>query len=176
MKNLPIRPFGARELQHLARQHPRGLSADEIIRILGVHRMEVSLPTFRKYVQLGLLPVSRRIGDRGKHQGSYGLYPVSVLRLFLRIRHMAQTTSLTLEEIRDRLAFSLKLSESQRTDAELLRLLGRGLHGAPSRHREEYARLCKTQADLRRRMSTLNRELAAASAAQDLDRADVRAA
>ena len=37
----------------------------------------LSEATFRKYVQLGLLPRSVRVGRKGKHRGSQGLYPAS---------------------------------------------------------------------------------------------------
>ena len=37
--------------------------------------VRLSEATFRKWVQLGLLPRSRRVGRKGKHQGSLGLYP-----------------------------------------------------------------------------------------------------
>jgi hypothetical protein len=50
-------------------------------------------------VQLGLLPRSKRVGQKGKHQGSRGLYPVRAIRQLLRIKEM-MAESYTIEEIR----------------------------------------------------------------------------
>jgi DNA-binding transcriptional MerR regulator len=55
--------------------------------------------TLRKYVQLSLLPKSRRVGTRGKHRGSSGLYPVSVVRLINDIKRSLEAGA-TLEELR----------------------------------------------------------------------------
>ncbi|MDQ3033533.1 MAG: helix-turn-helix domain-containing protein [Myxococcota bacterium] len=44
--------------------------------------------TFRKYVQLGLLPRSVRVGRKGKHKGSQGLYPATVIRRIDTIRRL----------------------------------------------------------------------------------------
>lgn len=46
----------------------------------------LSEATLRKYVQLGLLPRSRRVGQKGKHRGSRGIYPVEVIRRIDEIR------------------------------------------------------------------------------------------
>ena len=42
--------------------------------------VRLSEATFRKYVQAGLLPRSKRVGRKGKHRGSQGLYPVEAVR------------------------------------------------------------------------------------------------
>ena len=60
----------------------------------------LSAATFRKYVQAGLLPRSRRVGRKGKHTGSTGLYPVCVLRRVDLIKRM-MAEGLTLEDIQD---------------------------------------------------------------------------
>ena len=62
--------------------------------------VKLSEATFRKYVQMGLLPTSRRVGQKGKHRGSRGLYPVSVVRRINVIKRM-MAEDLTLEEIRE---------------------------------------------------------------------------
>jgi hypothetical protein len=60
--------------------------------------MLLSEASLRKYVQLGLLPRSVRIGRKGKHQGSQGIYPVGVVRQILRIKSM-MAQDYTIEQI-----------------------------------------------------------------------------
>jgi len=64
----------------------------------------LSEASLRKYVQLGLLPRSVRIGRKGKHQGSQGIYPVSVVRQILRIKAM-MAQNYTIEQIRREFLF-----------------------------------------------------------------------
>ena len=49
-------------------------------------------------MQQGLLPRSRRVGKKGKHQGSMGLYPASAVRRINEIKRM-MAESYTIEEI-----------------------------------------------------------------------------
>ena len=64
----------------------------------------LSEATFRKYVQLGLLPRSVRVGRKGKHQGSQGLYPATVVRQLDLIRRL-MAEGLTIGEIRKEYLF-----------------------------------------------------------------------
>ncbi len=73
----------------------------DIFRGLGERLSE---PTFRKYVQLGLLPRSRRVGRKGKHRGSVGVYPPGVVRRVNLIKAM-MSEGLTLEAIRKSFVF-----------------------------------------------------------------------
>jgi hypothetical protein len=52
----------------------------------------------RKYVQLGLLPRSIRVGRKGKHRGSCGLYPANVIRRVNLVKGM-MAEDLTIEQI-----------------------------------------------------------------------------
>ena len=54
--------------------------------------------TLRKYVQLGLLPRSVRVGRKGKHRGSCGIYPADVVRRVNQVSAM-MAADLTIEEI-----------------------------------------------------------------------------
>ena len=58
----------------------------------------MSEATFRKYVQLGLLPRSVRVGRKGKHRGSCGLYPAHVIRRVNAVKGM-MAEDRTIEEI-----------------------------------------------------------------------------
>jgi DNA-binding transcriptional MerR regulator len=92
--------FEAGELARLEEEQPEGVSAQEVISLFQARGVRLSEATFRKYVQIGLLPTSRRVGRKGKHRGSRGVYPVSVVRRINLIKQMMDR-GMTLEEIRD---------------------------------------------------------------------------
>src|SRR6188508_1705872 len=85
-------------LSQLERKYAAGLTSVEILDVFASHDVSLSEATLRKYVQLGLLPRSVRVGRKGKHQGSQGVYPVSVVRQILRIKQM-MAESYTIEQI-----------------------------------------------------------------------------
>ena len=85
-------------LDRIEREHPQGITSAEILDTLAAHGIKFSEATLRKYVQLGLLPRSVRVGRKGKHQGSQGMYPAGVVRQVQRIREM-MAEDYTIEEI-----------------------------------------------------------------------------
>jgi len=87
------------EIEKIERDYAQGLPARVIVDAFASRGARLSEATFRKYVQAGLLPRSRRVGKKGKHQGSSGLYPVSSLRRMNAIRQM-MAQGLTLEDIK----------------------------------------------------------------------------
>lgn len=91
-------------LDRLEREHPQGVTSAEILDTMAAHGIKFSEATLRKYVQLGLLPRSVRVGRKGKHQGSQGMYPTSVLRQIQRIRDM-MADDYTIEEIQKQFLF-----------------------------------------------------------------------
>jgi hypothetical protein len=91
-------------LSRLEREHEEGLSSAEILGFLEQYGVKFSEATLRKYVQLGLLPRSVRVGKKGKHQGSQGRYPATVIRQILRIKEM-MADSLTIEQIQREFLF-----------------------------------------------------------------------
>ncbi|HJK96271.1 MAG TPA: MerR family transcriptional regulator [Polyangiaceae bacterium LLY-WYZ-14_1] len=66
--------------------------------------VRLSEATFRKYVQLGLLPRSVRVGRKGKHKGSQGLYPPTIVRQILHLRRLMEQ-GFTIDEIQRELLF-----------------------------------------------------------------------
>jgi hypothetical protein len=72
-------------------RHPEGLTSSQIVEALEAAGHPVSEATFRKWVQIGLLPRSIRVGRKGKHQGSLGLYPPSTLRMIAAIRRQMES-------------------------------------------------------------------------------------
>lgn len=107
-------------LSALEAAHPEGLAVQEIVDAFGSKGDRLSEATFRKYVQLGLLPRSVRVGrtaarngksaDKSdatrstRNRGSQGLYPATVIRRIETIRRlMAQ--GFTIEEIQKEFLF-----------------------------------------------------------------------
>lgn len=116
-------------LQAVEAAHPDGLSAAQIVDVFvdaGVHLSEA---TFRKWVQQGLLPRSRRVGRRGKHQGSMGLYPPETVRRIAVIKRR-MSEGLTVEEIGRSLRFREEVGAIGRRFAELFRAFGEELEAS----------------------------------------------
>ena len=88
----------------IERDHPQGLTSAEILGTLEGLGNKISEATLRKYVQLGLLPRSVRVGRKGKHQGSQGMYPAGVVRQIQHIREM-MADDYTIEEIQREFLF-----------------------------------------------------------------------
>jgi DNA-binding transcriptional MerR regulator len=86
------------ELDAIERGAPGGLTSRQIIDLFTSRGIRFSEATLRKYVQLGLLPRSVRVGSKGLHQGSKGLYPAAVVRRVNLVKEM-MAENLTIEEI-----------------------------------------------------------------------------
>ncbi len=91
-------------LDRLEREHADGMSSATILDILASLGVKFSEATLRKWVQLGLLPRSVRVGRKGKHSGSQGMYPSSILRQILCIKEM-MAKNLTIEQIQREVLF-----------------------------------------------------------------------
>ena len=96
--------FNEEELAVIEARYPEGLSSGDIIEILTSRGFKFSEATLRKYVQLGLLPRSRRVGSKGKHKGSRGLYPAGTIRQINEIKQL-MALDCTIEQIRSHFAF-----------------------------------------------------------------------
>ena len=86
------------ELAEIEQAHPQGLTSKQIVDLFETRGIRFSEATLRKYVQLGLLPRSIRVGRKGKHRGSCGLYPANVIRRVNLVKGM-MAEDLTIEEI-----------------------------------------------------------------------------
>ena len=119
--------FTTRELEEIERRWSEGIPSQEVISLFQARGVKLSEATFRKYVQLGLLPTSRRVGRKGKHRGSRGLYPASVVRRINVIKRM-MAEDLTLEEIRDSF-FSVQnqLEKAGEASGKVINYMGAGL-------------------------------------------------
>jgi DNA-binding transcriptional MerR regulator len=102
-----------RSIVELERRHREGLTSSQIVEAFLAQGEKLSEATFRKWVQLGLLPRSRRVGRKGKHQGSLGLYPTSTVRRIAEIkRRMGE--GLTIEDIQRAFAFRDEIEAIER--------------------------------------------------------------
>lgn len=86
------------EIEQVERDRAAGITSGEVVRLFESKGARLSASTFRKYVQLGLLPRSRRVGRKGKHTGSTGLYPVAVVRRIALVKRM-MAEGYTVEDI-----------------------------------------------------------------------------
>jgi len=91
-------------LERVEKQHSQGISSVDILKLFEEYGLKFSEATLRKYVQLGLLPRSVRVGRKGKHTGSQGLYPATIVRQILAIKDM-MAENLTIEEIQGEFLF-----------------------------------------------------------------------
>ena len=137
------------ELHAIERYHPDGLTAAQVVEAFRSRGIKLSEATFRKYVQLGLVPRSRRVGRKGKHQGSMGLYPATVVRRVNAIKQM-MAESYTIEEIqRSFLRFKDEIEAIERGLKELFVGFERELR-APEFDPGRRKQLGKELADARR--------------------------
>jgi hypothetical protein len=95
--------FSEDELARIEREHPEGLSSEEIVGAFSRKGVKFTEAALRKYVQLGLLPRSVRVGLKGKHRGSQGMYPSTVVRRIQRLK--AMMSEFTIEQIQREFLF-----------------------------------------------------------------------
>jgi hypothetical protein len=95
---LPGGLLDEREIDEIERSWPDGLTSRQIVDLFETRGVRFSEATLRKYVQLGLLPRSVRVGRKGKHRGSCGLYPTQVVRRVNAVKGM-MAEDRTIEEI-----------------------------------------------------------------------------
>lgn len=108
-----------RTLARLEAAHAEGMSSAQIVEAFLARGVKLSEATFRKWVQLGLLPRSRRVGRKGKHQGSRGLYPSSTLRRIATVKRL-MADNLTIEDIGAALRYQEQLDGVRRGLDDLL--------------------------------------------------------
>jgi DNA-binding transcriptional MerR regulator len=144
------------EIERVERERAAGISSAEVVRLFEAKGARLSAATFRKYVQAGLLPRSRRVGRKGKHTGSTGLYPVSVVRRVAVIKRM-MAEGYTIEDIRGSfVTVRNRLEDVEKGLAELVEELGRKARAHPRRRRFE-EELGRAEREARRAFERLER-------------------
>src|SRR6266542_4051752 len=144
------------EVARIERERSGGVTSREIVRLFERRGARLSAATFRKYVQAGLLPRSRRVGRKGKHTGSTGLYPVSVVRRVDLIKRM-MAEGLTLEDIRDSfVAVKHRLEDVEGGWADLVGELVQRARKHP-RRREVERELVRAEREMRSALRRIER-------------------
>ena len=131
------------ELASLERDHAEGLSTQHVVELFAARGGALTEATFRKYVQLGLLPRSVRVGRKGKRRGSQGLYPPTVVRQIGLIRRL-MGQGFTIQEIQDQFFFlSSDIEALARQLKQVLEGVGRAVEqsGAAGRSDEMITRV-----------------------------------
>src|SRR5688572_29830147 len=126
-----MRFFDEAELRAIEGQNPQGLTSQRIVEFFQDRGIRFSEATFRKYVQMGLLPRSVRVGRKGKHQGSQGLYPAGTVRRINDIKRM-MSLDYTIEDIqRQFVLVRTEIDDLARRTEELLHRVERALVDGP---------------------------------------------
>src|ERR1041385_7076819 len=86
------------DLRAIEGTYPDGITAVQIVDAFTSRGIKFSEASFRKYVQQGLLPRSRRVGRKGKHRGSPGVYPSKTVRRINAVKQL-MVDGYTIEEI-----------------------------------------------------------------------------
>jgi DNA-binding transcriptional MerR regulator len=102
--------------------NPDGLTSAELVAVFSGANIKFSEATLRKYVQLGLVPRSRRVGRKGKNLGSRGVYPIRAVRRINTIKRL-MAERYTIEEIQSRfLTFKDNIETLDEALGDLLKL------------------------------------------------------
>jgi len=154
-----------RELQEIERNSPNGLTSRQIVDVFETRGIRFSEATLRKYVQLGLLPRSVRVGRKGKHRGSCGVYPAQVIRRVNAVKGM-MAEDRTIEEIQR--SFARFKDDIESVESDLRDLIASFEREAkiPSRDADgrrelerEITEAKRAAGELVRRISTLERRI-----------------
>ena len=95
-----------------------GVTSAQVVATFVLRGVKFSSATFRKYGQMGLVEKSTRVGLKGKHRGSRGLFPLGTIARVNFVKNKISGDT-TLEELKgDKVWLSVNKLE------EVVRLLG----------------------------------------------------
>jgi len=119
------------QIREIEAANPEGITSSDLVAAFASREVRFSEAALRKYVQLGLVPRSRRVGRKGKHLGSRGVYPVRALRRINTIKRL-MAERYTIEEIQARfLTFKDSIETLDEALGELLRLFREKVDAQP---------------------------------------------
>ena len=98
------------ELRAIESAYPGGLTAVQVVDAFTSRNIKFSEASFRKYVQQGLLPRSKRVGRKGKHKGSLGMYPAKTVRRINAVKQL-MLDGYTIEQIQEQFLLYTDLIE-----------------------------------------------------------------
>ena len=153
------------DLRAIEGTYPDGITAVQIVDVFTSRGIKFSEASFRKYVQQGLLPRSRRVGRKGKHRGSLGVYPAKTVRRINAVKQL-MVDGYTIEEIQGQFLLYTDLVEGVAENlAELWSRLGvDAVKLDPAIRRELEQKLAETRRDgdrLVEKLGELTRRFAA---------------
>ena len=152
------------ELAAIEGTYREGITAVQIVEVFTSRGVKFSEASFRKYVQQGLLPRSRRVGRKGKHRGSLGVYPAKTVRRINAVKQLMNDGH-TIEEIQaDFLQYTDLVENLAEGFAELFTRLARDSEGDAAAKKtlaRELAEARRIADDLMRRLEDLARKVAA---------------
>ncbi len=141
------------QIREIEVSHADGLTSQQIVGVFEERDVRFSEANLRRYVQLGLVPRSRRVGQKGKNLGSVGLYPVRCIRRINTIKRLMAEQH-TLEEIQERfLTFKDSIESLDEALEEVVNLFSEKI--AAQTDAERRARLQDELATLRERAERL---------------------
>ena len=105
-------------LEEIEKQFHGGITAVQIVELFSERDIRFSEATFRKYVQQGLLPRSKRVGRKGKNRGSLGLYPSKAVRR-INVIKTKMSEGYTIEDIYELFLKHVDAIESVEENLEL---------------------------------------------------------
>ncbi|NVB42067.1 MerR family transcriptional regulator [Pseudenhygromyxa sp. WMMC2535] len=125
------------QLREIEAANAEGLTSQEIVRVFADRKVRFSEANLRRYVQLGLVPRSYRVGQKGRHQGSRGVYPIRAVRRINLIKKL-MAERYTLEEIQDKfLAFKDDIETLDDASTKLIDRFEAKLGELPATNRRE---------------------------------------
>jgi len=102
--------LGEEELRAVEGVYAEGITASQVVEVFTSRGIKFSEASFRKYVQQNLLPRSRRVGRKGKHRGSLGVYPSKTVRRINTVKRL-MAEGHTIEEIQGQFLLYTDLAE-----------------------------------------------------------------
>jgi len=126
------------QIREIEAAHPEGLSSQQLVAVFEDNGVRFSEANLRRYVQLGLVPRSRRVGTKGKHLGSHGVYPTRSVRRINAIKKL-MAERYTIEEIQAKfLTFKDSIETLEEALEELLRAFQEKIDVEPSSPRRDH--------------------------------------
>ncbi|MBK8265833.1 MAG: MerR family transcriptional regulator [Nannocystis sp.] len=126
------------QIREIEAAHPEGLSSQQLVAVFEDNGVRFSEANLRRYVQLGLVPRSRRVGTKGKHLGSHGVYPTRSVRRINAIKKL-MAERYTIEEIQAKfLTFKDSIETLEEALDELLRVFQEKIDVEPPSPRRDH--------------------------------------
>ncbi len=132
------------EIKQAEIKYSEGIASADVVRIFVSRGLKFSEATLRKYVQLGLLPTSKRVG-MGKHRGSSGVYPAATVGMINRIKKALDAGHSLDDLISGAVGLHSAVEGLRRSAVQTYDKLAAVVQSQPSRERATLGRLLRQQ-------------------------------